>query len=62
MEIETVKELSRQKAGTLYSKVKKFADEAEDKPGWHGDVNKIPSKKDVQIWIDSAKEIVKKKK
>ena len=62
MEIETVKELSRQKAGRLYQKVKKFTDEAEEKPGWHGDVNKMPSKNDVKTWIKHAKEIVKKKK
>ncbi len=59
--IETVKELSQQKAKALYAKVKKFADEAEKKPGWHGDIEKMPSVKDVDIWIKSAKEIVKKK-
>lgn len=56
--IETVKELSKQKAKTLYSKVKKFTDEAEKKPGWHGDIEKMPSQKDVETWIKSAKEIV----
>ncbi|MFX1296430.1 MAG: DUF4332 domain-containing protein [Promethearchaeota archaeon] len=58
--IETVKELSKQKAKTLYMKVKKFAADAEKKPGWHGDVNRIPSQKDIQLWINHAKKIVKK--
>jgi len=61
MEIETVKELSKQNAPDLFARVKRAADEAEKKPGWHGDVNKTPSKTDVQEWIESAKELVKKK-
>ena len=61
MDIETVKDLSKQKVADLYTRVKKAADEAEKKPGWHGDVNKDPSKTDVQAWIESAKELVKKK-
>ncbi|MHA1650030.1 MAG: DUF4332 domain-containing protein [Candidatus Helarchaeota archaeon] len=60
MGIETVKELSKQKAKELHAKVKKFAAEAEKKPGWHGDVKKVPTLKDVETWIESAKEIVKK--
>ena len=61
MEIETVKELSKKKADDLHADVTKFADEMEEKPGWHGDVNKAPSKDDVKKWIDSAKALVKKK-
>jgi predicted flap endonuclease-1-like 5' DNA nuclease len=60
MEIETVKELSRQTAPSLHKKIIKFVDELEDKPGWHGDVNKSPSQKDVEEWIKSAKALVKK--
>jgi predicted RecB family nuclease len=62
MEIETVKELSKQNANELFERVKKFVEKAEKKPGWHGDVNKAPSKNDVETWITHAKEIVKKKK
>ena len=60
MEIETVKELSKQKADALHKKMTKFADELEEKPGWHGDVNKAPTKNDVKQWIESAKALVKK--
>lgn len=59
MEIESVKELSKQKADELYNKVIKFMDELEKKPGWHGDMDKIPSKADVKEWIESAKKLVK---
>ncbi|NVM53905.1 MAG: DUF4332 domain-containing protein [Candidatus Helarchaeota archaeon] len=59
MDIETVKELSKQKVDDLHSRVVKFAKEADKKPGWHGDVNKVPTKDDVKKWIDSAKKIVK---
>lgn len=62
MGVETVKELSRQKADELHNRVERFAEDAEDKPGWHGDVNKVPSESDVEKWIESAKELVKKKK
>ena len=60
MGIETVKELSKQKPDELFKKVEKFAKEAKKKPGWHGDVKKVPTAKDVEAWITSAKEIVKK--
>lgn len=60
MGIETVKELSKQNAGDLFKKVEKFAKEAKKKPGWQGDVKKIPTAKDVETWIASAKELVKK--
>jgi len=60
MGIETVKDLSRAKAEDLFKQVQKFAAEAKKKPGWQGDVNKAPTQKDVEIWIASAKEIVKK--
>lgn len=60
MGIETVKELSRQKADDLLKKVEKFTAEAAVKPGWHGDVKKTPTLKDVETWIASAKELVKK--
>ena len=60
MDIETVKELSKQNAKELYAKVEKFTKEAAKKPGWQGDVKKAPSMKDVENWIASAKEIVKK--
>ena len=60
MGIETVKELSKQNAGELFKKVEKFAKEAKKKPGWQGDVKKVPTAKDVETWITSAKELVKK--
>jgi len=61
MEIETVKELSKQDPDELFNRVKDFVEKAEKKPGWHGDVNKAPSKSDIETWIAHAKEIVKKK-
>jgi nucleotidyltransferase/DNA polymerase involved in DNA repair len=61
MGIETVKEVSKQKAEDLVKQVEKFAKEADKKPGWQGDINKIPTLKDVEAWITSAKELVKKK-
>jgi len=60
MDIETVKELSKQKPDELFKKVEKFAKDAKKKPGWQGDVKKAPTAKDVETWITSAKEIVKK--
>jgi len=60
MGVETVKELSKQKAEDLFKQVQKFVKEAKKKPGWQGDVNKVPTQKDVETWITSAKEIVKK--
>ncbi len=61
MGIETVGELAKQKAGDLHNRVERFADEAEKKPGWHGDINKVPTEADVEQWIKSAKELVKRK-
>ncbi len=60
MGIETVKELSEQKVDDLYQKVQKFMEETSQKPGWHGHVRKIPTHSDVEIWVTSAKELVKK--
>ncbi|MHA1270722.1 MAG: DUF4332 domain-containing protein [Candidatus Helarchaeota archaeon] len=58
MGIETVKEVSKQKASELHDKVTRFYEKAKKKPGWQGDVRKVPTEKDVQQWIDSAKELV----
>ncbi|MHA1694805.1 MAG: DUF4332 domain-containing protein [Candidatus Helarchaeota archaeon] len=60
MGIETVKEVSRQNAKELHSKIQKFVEKMEKKPGWHGDVKKTPTLNDVEQWIASAKELVKK--
>ncbi|MHA1265802.1 MAG: DUF4332 domain-containing protein [Candidatus Helarchaeota archaeon] len=60
MGIETVKELSKQNAKELHTKVKKFVKESGKKPGWHGDVRKEPTLADIKKWIESAKELVKK--
>lgn len=60
MGIETVKELSKQNAGELVRKVERFTKETKKKPGWHGDVKKVPTAQDVEAWITSAKELVKK--
>ena len=59
MGIETVKEVSKQNANDLFNNVKKFAENAKKKPGWQGDVNKLPTQDDVKKWIESAKELVK---
>jgi predicted flap endonuclease-1-like 5' DNA nuclease len=60
--IETVSEVARQKADDLYDDVMKAAEEAKKKGGWAGDVKKPPTEKDIEIWIESAKELVKKGK
>ena len=60
MGIETVKEVSKQDVNDLFNKVKKFAETSKKKPGWQGDVNKLPVLDDVKKWIESAKELVKK--
>ena len=58
-EVETVKEVSKQKPKDLLSKIKKAAEKAEKKPGWHGDINKVPSLNNIKEWIKSAKKLVK---
>ncbi len=58
MGIETVKELSKQDVEPLHARVKEFAEEASKKPGWAGDVRKVPTVKDVEKWISSAKELI----
>jgi predicted flap endonuclease-1-like 5' DNA nuclease len=60
-EIETVKEVSKQKPKELLSRVIKVAEEMDKKPGWHGDVDKVPDMADVKTWIKSAKELTKGK-
>ena len=60
MGVETVRELSVQKVEDLFQKVQKFYEEVTQKSGWHGKVRKMPTQKDVETWILSAKELVKK--
>ena len=60
MGIETAKELSKQDADDLFNRVQDFAKESQKKPGWQGDVRKIPNRSDIEQWISSAKELVKK--
>ncbi len=59
-EVETVSEVAQQDAKDLLSKVKRAAEKAEKKPGWQGDINKVPSLTDVKTWIASAKDLLKK--
>ncbi|MHA1229476.1 MAG: DUF4332 domain-containing protein [Candidatus Helarchaeota archaeon] len=56
--IETVKELSKQNAKDLHAKIERMHKVLKRKPGWRGDVKKIPSLSDVQKMIDSAKELI----
>ena len=58
-EIETVSEVAQQKSKDLLARVKRAAEDAEKKPGWHGDVEKVPSESDVKQWIKSAKDLLK---
>ncbi len=60
MGIETVKELSEQKTEDLFNRIQKFHQDVTQKAGWHGKVRKQPTLNDVELWISSAKELVKK--
>ncbi len=60
MGIETVKELSKQDVDELQEKVKDFYEEVKDKPGWQAAIKKLPTKKDIELWVSTAKELVKK--
>jgi predicted RecB family nuclease len=60
MGIETVKELSEQKTEDLFNRIQKFYETVSQKPGWHGKIKKLPTLNDVELWISSAKELVKK--
>ncbi|MBD3229046.1 MAG: DUF4332 domain-containing protein [Candidatus Lokiarchaeota archaeon] len=60
--VETVGEVAKQDAGDLQNRVERTAKERKRKRGWSGDVKKIPGEKEVKKWIDSAKDLVKKKK
>ncbi|MHA1129516.1 MAG: DUF4332 domain-containing protein [Candidatus Helarchaeota archaeon] len=57
--VETVSEVARQKPDDLYDDVMKAAEEARKSGGWAGDVRKPPTEKDIETWIESAKELVK---
>ena len=57
--VETVSEVARQKADDLYDDVMTAVKKTKRKPGWHGDVRKKPTEKDIETWIESAKQIVK---
>lgn len=59
MGIQTVRELSEQDPDELHNEVKQFAEEAKEKPGWQGDVRKVPTRNDIELWIYSAKELLK---
>jgi len=56
--VETVKEVSKQKASDLHNKIENFYKKAKRKAGWRGSVKKIPTVKDVETWIKSAKELI----
>jgi predicted flap endonuclease-1-like 5' DNA nuclease len=58
--VETVKEVSKQKADELQNLVERTAKKMKRKKGWAGDIKKIPGESEVKKWIDSAKELVKK--
>ena len=60
MGIETVKELSEQKPEELLNRIQNFHKDVSQKSGWHGKIKKIPTMNDVELWISSAKELVKK--
>ena len=60
MGIPTVKDLSEQKADDLFKRVQNFFEDAAEKRGWHGKVRKMPTQADIETWIASAKELVKK--
>jgi predicted RecB family nuclease len=60
MGIKSVEDLSKKDPKKLYQEVTAFAEKAKKKAGWQGDVRKPPTQKDVEIWIESAKSIVKK--
>lgn len=59
-EIETVKELSRQKSRNLYNKLKRMAKKARKEENWADNIGKLPSEETVKHWINEAKELVKK--
>ncbi|NVM29635.1 MAG: DUF4332 domain-containing protein [Candidatus Helarchaeota archaeon] len=59
MGIETVKELSKQDVDELEERVKDFYEEVKDKPGWQAAIKKLPTRKDIELWISSAKELLK---
>lgn len=59
MGIETVKELSKQDPDELENRVKEFYEEVKDKPGWQAAIKKLPTHKDIELWISSAKELLK---
>ncbi len=60
MGIQTVRQLSEQRIDDLYKKVQNFAAEVALKPSWRGKVKKVPTRSDVEAWIASAKQLIKK--
>ncbi|NVM52610.1 MAG: DUF4332 domain-containing protein [Candidatus Helarchaeota archaeon] len=60
MGIHTIQELSEQNVADLHKKVRAFAEEVAKKPSWRGKVKKAPTQRDVETWIASAKELIKK--
>ncbi len=61
MGIHTVRQLSEQTVEDLYKKVQTFAAKVALSPSWHGKIKKVPTQRDVEAWITSAKELVSKK-
>ena len=58
MGIESVRELSKQEASSLYKEFKEFTKERAQTPGWAGDVRRPPTEKDVCLMFSTAKELL----
>jgi len=60
MGIHTIKALSEQEVDILHLNAQAFAAKVAEKPSWHGKVKKVPTRSDVEAWITSAKDLIKK--